>query len=107
MKTLKEELLKHYSEKEPRHLTQFDVFTNCETWDSVVSPNSIWKTDTYELMNSPWTVRVLVDSSLKNEELSFALKRILDLIGYPVKEMTGADKFNARVRREMANHIEI
>ncbi len=75
MKT-KKELLKHYSTKNPRHLKQYDIFTDPKTWDSVVSPNSVWMTETDELMSAPWTVRLLVNSNLSNKEVIKALNKI-------------------------------
>ena len=79
MKT-KEELLKHYSTKSPRHLKQYDIFTDSKTWDSVITPNSVWMTETDELMNSPWTVRVLVDPHLSSKEAVKALNNIKSLV---------------------------
>jgi hypothetical protein len=79
MKT-KEELLKHYATKIPRHLKQYDIFTDPETWDSVVTPNSVWMTETDELMGTPWTVRVLVDPRLSDKEAVKALNNIKLLV---------------------------
>ena len=76
----KEKLLKHYSKKSPRYLKQYDIFTDPKIWDSVVTQNSVWMTETYELMNAPWSVRVLVDPNVSDKELIKALEKIKSAI---------------------------
>ena len=67
-----DQLLDHYGEKQPRKLFQFDGF-KCDGRDHIFSPDedghSIMGCITCELMNSPFSVRVLVADDADDAEV--------------------------------------
>ena len=78
MKT-KKELLEHYSEKKPTEFIQFDFFADQE--DSFLGSDeegfSICRSETTELMNGYYKVRVLVKPDLEGELVIKGLEKLI------------------------------
>lgn len=78
----KEELLKHYSERDPVKFIQYDVFT--EGFDDMVIPDedgdSIWSSQTQELMTGLYTIRVLIRPDIAKEVAIRGLEKTIERI---------------------------
>lgn len=82
-KPSKDDLLKHYSEREPTRFVQFDVFVRAEG-DDLIHPDKDgdWLSCgvTHELMTPIERVRVLVTNGVTQEEAVRALKKVTEWI---------------------------
>ena len=80
IETRKGKLLEHYSNKSPEKYYQIDSFNEFD--DVVRSPNNDGVAciggETWELMNSPFVVRVLVKDNANYQDISASLRGTLD-----------------------------
>ncbi|HZS10388.1 MAG TPA: hypothetical protein VFD58_36500 [Blastocatellia bacterium] len=79
----KDELLRHYAKSEPRRFSQYDGFT-VDAPDILHPDNdghSVTGGVTWELMGSPFVVRVLVSEGVRDQEIITLLGKIADWIG--------------------------
>lgn len=85
MRTSKQELLEHYSQKEPVEFIQFDAFGNPECFDSIIAPDedgiSLFAGESFDLMSGIWDVRVLITRERIDKQKTIRmLKKIIDWI---------------------------
>lgn len=81
----KQELLKHYAQKEPVEFIQFDAFDASGDDDSIVVPDEdgdcLFYGERFELMSGGWDVRVLLTRErIEKEKTIRMLKKIIDWI---------------------------
>jgi hypothetical protein len=80
----KAELLDHYATREPTRFLQFDAFANVGP-DTIVRPDqdgdSLFRTETFELMTGLPAVRVLITPGTSKEKALQLLDKIKDWIG--------------------------
>lgn len=84
IRLLKEKLLDHYKVIEPHPFIQFDVFSDPESFDGIVSPDKngycSFTAFTYELMTGSYGVRILINPKTPKDKVIGSLKKVVEWI---------------------------